>query len=93
MRAIPKDWQEAEKLGFTFEGGESTTSADGQTQRGTACMVLRGPSKPHPGGYTIQGDTLDSLDVPYTARLTWGRPRRERSKSAQPAHGGGVVTA
>jgi hypothetical protein len=93
MRAIPKTWQEAEKQGFEFDGEESRASRDQRTRRGTATMVLRGPSKPHPGGYTIEGDTLDSLEVPFRARITWGRPRRERSKSAQPAHSGGVATA
>jgi len=93
MRAIPKTWQEAEKQGYEFDGEESTISRDGRTRRGTAFMEIREPSKPHPGGFTVQGDTLDRLDVPFTARITWGRPRRVHLKSAQPAHSGGVATA
>jgi len=93
MRAIPRTWQEAEKQGYEFDGEESKASRDQRTRRGTVCMVLRGPSKPHPGGFTIQGDTLDCLEVPFTAQITWGRPHRIHLKSAQPAHSGGVATA
>jgi hypothetical protein len=93
MRAIPKTWQEAEKQGYEFDGEESTISRDGRTRRGKSFMVLRGSPKPHPDGYTIEGETLDYLEVPFTARVLLGRPRRIHLKSAQPAHSGGVATA
>ena len=93
MRVIPKTWQEAIKQGYVFDGEDCTIAADERTRRGKSFMVLRGPSKPHPDGYTIEGETLDYLEVPFTARVILGRPRRIHLKSAQPAHSGGVATA
>lgn len=90
MKTIPKTWQEAEKLGFEFDGEEWKESRDRQARRGTAFMVLCGPSKTV-NGLTIEGNALAYLDVPVTAQVTLGRPHRPRISKG--AANSGQVTA